>query len=142
MKSVRADYLKLYAVTDDGPNLVNRVRLALDGGATCIQRRAKCVSFEEAKADALAIRSLCREAGVPFIVNDSLELALAVDADGLHVGQNDVPADKARRALGPDKILGVSAATVADALKAERDGADYLGTGAMHPTATKPTPDA
>ena len=138
MKSVRADYLKLYAVTDDGPNLVNRVRLALDGGATCIQRRAKCVSFEEAKADALAIRSLCREAGVPFIVNDSLELALAVDADGLHVGQNDVPADKARRALGPDKILGVSAATVADALKAERDGADYLGTGAMHPTATKP----
>ena len=138
MKSARADYLKLYAVTDESPGLADRVRLALKGGATCIQHRAKCASFEEARADALAIRTLCREAGVPFIVNDSLELALAVGADGLHVGQDDVPAREARRALGPDRILGVSAATVADALKAERDGADYIGTGAMHPTPTKP----
>jgi len=138
MKSVRPDYLKLYAVTDDSPGLADRVRLALEGGATCIQHRAKCASFEEAKADALAIQSLCRAADVPFIVNDSLEFALAIGADGLHVGQEDVPAREARRALGPDAILGVSAATVSDAIRAEQDGADYIGTGAMFPTPTKP----
>ncbi|MBO7089813.1 MAG: thiamine phosphate synthase, partial [Lentisphaeria bacterium] len=102
MKSVRRDYLKLYAVTDDGPNLIERVRRAIEGGATCVQHRAKCAAFEDAKADALAILAVCREYGVPFIVNDSPELALAVGADGLHVGQDDVPAREARRALGPD----------------------------------------
>ena len=137
MKSVRPDYLKLYAITDDGPNLVERVRLALAGGATCIQHRAKGASFEAAKADALAIQSLCREAGVPFIVNDSLELALDIGADGLHVGQSDTAARDARRALGPDAILGVSAATVAEAVNAEQDGADYIGAGAVFPTSTK-----
>ena len=137
MKSVRPDYLKLYAITDDGPNLVERVRLALEGGATCIQHRAKGASFEAAKADALAIQAFCREFGVPFIVNDSLELALAIGADGLHVGQSDTAAREARRALGPDAILGVSAATVAEALKAEQDGADYIGVGAVFPTSTK-----
>ena len=137
MKSVRPDYLKLYAITDDGPNLIERVRLALEGGATCIQHRAKGASFEDAKADALAIQALCREAGVPFIVNDSLELALAIGADGLHVGQSDTAAREARRALGPDAILGVSASTVAEAVRAERDGADYLGVGAVFPTSTK-----
>ena len=114
MKSARPDYLTLYAITDDGPNLLERVRLALEGGATCIQHRAKGASFEAAKADALAIQSLCRTFGVPFIVNDSLELALAIGADGLHVGQSDTAAREARRALGPDAILGVSAATVAE----------------------------
>lgn len=138
MKSVRPDYLKLYAVTDEGPDLIERVRLAIEGGATCIQHRAKGASFEAAKADAFAVQAVCREAGVPFIVNDSLELALAVGADGLHVGQDDIPAREARRALGPDAILGVSAATVADAVRAERDGADYLGTGAVFPSSTKP----
>ena len=137
MKSVRPDYLKLYAITDEGPNLIERVRFALEGGATCIQHRAKGASFEDAKADALAIRALCREAGVPFIVNDSLELALAIGADGLHVGQSDTAAREARRALGPDAILGVSASTVAEAVRAERDGADYLGVGAVFPTSTK-----
>ena len=137
MKSVRPDYLKLYAITDDGPNLVERVRLALEGGATCIQHRAKGASFEAAKADALAIQALCREFDVPFIVNDSLELALAIGADGLHVGQSDTAAREARHALGPDAILGVSAATVAEALKAEQDGADYIGVGAVFPTSTK-----
>ena len=138
MKSVRPDYLKLYAVTDDGPNLIERVRRAIEGGATCVQHRAKCAAFEDAKTDALAILAVCREYGVPFIVNDSLELALAVGADGLHVGQDDVPAREARRALAPDAILGVSAATVEDAIRAEEDGADYIGTGAVFPTATKP----
>ncbi len=137
MKSVRPDYLKLYAITDDGPNLVERVRLALEGGATCIQHRAKGASFDAAKVDALAIQALCREAGVPFIVNDSLELALAIGADGLHVGQSDTAAREARRALGPDAILGVSAATVAEAIRAEQDGADYIGVGAVFPTSTK-----
>ena len=137
MKSVRPDYLNLYAITDDGPDLVERVRLALEGGATCIQHRAKGASFEDAKADALAIQSLCREAGVPFIVNDSLELALAIGADGLHVGQSDTAAREARSALGPDALLGVSAATVAEAVKAEQDGADYIGAGAVFPTSTK-----
>ena len=126
MKSVRHDYLKLYAITDDGPNLIERVRLALEGGATCIQHRAKGASFEAAKADALAIQALCREFGVPFIVNDSLELALAIGADGLHVGQSDTAAREARRALGPDAILGVSAATVAEAVKAEDVTVEHL----------------
>lgn len=138
MKSVRPDYLSLYAVTDEGPNLVERVRLAIEGGATCIQHRAKGASFEAAKADALEVQAVCRAAGVPFIVNDSLELALAVGADGLHVGQDDVPAREARRVLGPDAILGVSAATVADAIQAVQDGADYIGTGAVFPSTTKP----
>ena len=137
MKSVRPDYLKLYAITDDGPDLIGRVRLALEGGATCIQHRAKGASFEAARADALSIQALCREFGVPFIVNDSLELALAIGADGLHVGQSDTAAREARRALGPDAILGVSAASVAEAIRAERDGADYLGVGAVFPTSTK-----
>ena len=137
MKSVRHDYLKLYAITDDGPNLIERVRLALEGGATCIQHRAKGASFEAARADSLSIQALCREFGVPFIVNDSLELALAIGADGLHVGQSDTAAREARRALGPDAILGVSAASVAEAIRAERDGADYLGVGAVFPTSTK-----
>ena len=87
MKSVRPDFLKLYAVTDESPGLADRVRLAVAGGANCIQHRAKCATFEAAKADALAIQALCREFDVPFIVNDSLELALAIGADGLHVGQ-------------------------------------------------------
>ena len=138
MKSVRPDYLSLYAVTDEGPNLVERVRLAIEGGATCIQHRAKGASLKAAKADALAVQAVCRAAGVPFIVNDSLELALAVGADGLHVGQDDVPAREARRALGPGAILGVSAATVADAIRAVQDGADYIGTGAVFPSKTKP----
>ncbi len=137
MKSVRHDYLKLYAITDDGPNLIERVRLALEGGATCIQHRAKGASFEAAKADALAIQALCREFGVPFIVNDSLELALAIGADGLHVGQKDIVANAARRALGPDAILGVSAASVLEAVKAAWSGADYIGVGAVFPTSTK-----
>ena len=137
MKSVRPDYLKLYAVTDDGPNLIERVRLALEGGATCIQHRAKGASFEAAKADALAIQSLCREFGVPFIVNDSLELALAIGADGLHVGQKDIVATAARRALGPDAVLGVSASSVLEAVKAAWSGADYIGVGAVFPTSTK-----
>jgi len=138
MKSARPDFFKLYAVTDEGPDLVERVRLAIKGGATCIQHRAKGASFEAAKADALAVRAVCRDAGVPFIVNDSLELALAVGADGLHVGQDDVPAREARCALGPEAILGVSAATVADAVRAVQDGADYIGTGAVFPSTTKP----
>ncbi len=137
MKSARHDCLKLYAITDDGPNLIERVRFALEGGATCIQHRAKGASFEAAKADALAIQALCREFGVPFIVNDSLELALAIGADGLHVGQSDTAAREARRALGSAAILGVSAATVAEAVRAEEDGADYIGVGAVFPTSTK-----
>ncbi len=137
MKSVRPDYLKLYAITDNGPNLLERVRLALEGGATCIQHRAKGASFEAAKADALAIQALCREFDVPFIVNDSLELALAIGADGLHVGQKDIVATAARRALGPDAILGVSAASVLEAGNAVWSGADYIGVGAVFPTSTK-----
>ena len=138
MKSVSPDFLKLYAVTDEGPNLVERVRLAIEGGATCVQHRAKGASFEEAKADALAIQALCREAGVPFIVNDSLELALAVGADGLHVGQKDIVATAARRVLGPDAILGVSASSVLEAVNAVYSGADYIGVGAVFPSSTKP----
>ena len=143
MKSanITAAALQLYAVTDsrwlNGTALAEAVEKALAGGVTCVQLREKHLPFDEFLRTAKAIKSLCQSYHVPFIVDDNLDIALACDADGLHIGQNDMPAAKARKLLGPDKILGVSAQTVEQAIAACRDGADYLGVGAVFPTGTK-----
>ena len=113
------------------------VRQALLGGVTMVQLREKNCSAKEFFETAQRVKKITDQAGVPLIINDRVDIALAVDADGVHVGQSDIPAAEARRLLGPDKIIGVSARTVEQARKAEADGADYLGVGAMFVTGTK-----
>lgn len=134
--------LLLYAVTDrawlqPGETLLGRVRDAIEGGATFVQLREKDLDPAAFLAEGREIGALCREMGVPFVVDDDVDLALACGADGAHVGQSDLAAGEARKKLGPDKILGVSAQTVEQALAAERAGADYLGVGAVFSTSTK-----
>ena len=132
----------LYAVTDrawlNGRSLVECVRQAIEGGATFVQLREKHAPFDEVVALGKELAALCREAGVPFVVDDDVDAALACGADGVHVGQEDMACAKARELLGPEAIVGVSAQTVEQALKAQADGADYLGVGALIPTPTKP----
>lgn len=141
MEATRESML-LYAVTDRswlrGRTLAFCVEEALKGGATFVQLREKNASFEERCELARQIIPICRLHGVPFVVNDDVETALAVGADGVHVGQDDMACAEARRRLGPDAIVGVSAQTVEQAIAAERAGASYLGVGAVMPTATKP----
>ena len=133
--------LRLYAVTDrswlNGRKLADDVRAAIRGGATMIQLREKELTHEEFKAEALEIQALCREEGVPFIVNDDVALACEICADGVHVGQSDMEAGNVRALIGPDKILGVSVRTPEEAVEAERKGADYLGAGAVFHTGSK-----
>lgn len=133
--------LRLYAITDrrwlKGIPLANAVEQALAGGATCVQLREKELPYAEFLALAREIKKICHCYQVPFIVDDNPDIALAADADGLHIGQNDLPAAEARKLLGPDKILGVTAKTLPQALAACKAGADYLGSGAVFPTDTK-----
>ena len=135
------DNLLLYAITDrywlNGRPLSQVVRESLEGGVTLLQLREKNLDDESFLAEAVEIKELCREFKVPFIVNDNVDVALKMDADGIHVGQSDMEAGKVREKLGPDKILGVSAQTVEEAIKAEKAGADYLGVGAVFPTGSK-----
>ena len=132
----------VYAVTDRawlrGRKLADCVRQAIDGGATFVQLREKEAPFDEMVELARELQAICTEAGVPFVVDDEVEVAIASGADGVHVGQDDMACAQAREALGPDAIVGVSAQTVEQALKAQADGADYLGVGALIPTPTKP----
>ncbi|HEY7585551.1 MAG TPA: thiamine phosphate synthase [Candidatus Deferrimicrobiaceae bacterium] len=124
---------RLYVITDErvgrGRSHLQIAEGAILGGADAIQLRDKEASGGRLFGVALGLRRLTREAKIPFIVNDRLDVAMAVDADGVHVGQDDLPASVARRILGPGKILGVSAETVEEALAAQKDGADYLGVG-------------
>ena len=136
------DQLLLYAVTDrhwlkEGELLDTPVEQTLRGGTTFLQIREKDLEDAEFEEEALRLQKLCRKYGVPFIVNDNVELALRINADGIHVGQEDMEAGRVREMLGPDRILGVSAQTVEDALRAEAAGADYLGVGAVFPTGSK-----
>ena len=137
--------LLLYAVTDrhwlDGRRLVDVVRESLDGGVTMVQLREKTLDEANFFAEAKELQALCRERGVPFLVNDNVEIARQMDADGVHVGQSDMEAQDVRALLGPDKILGVSAQTVEQAVLAEKHGADYLGVGAVFPTGSKDDAD-
>ena len=131
----------LYAVTDrawtGAQTLYQQVECALKGGATCVQLREKNLPEAEFLAEAKEIGALCRVYGVPFIVNDSVKVALACGADGVHVGQDDMEAGAARATVGEKMMIGVSVRTVEDALQAQRAGADYLGVGAVFSTSTK-----
>ena len=133
--------LKIYAVTDrywlNGKELADDVEKAILGGATMIQLREKDLDLNSFVAEALKIKEVCKKYDIPFIINDSLEVFLAVDADGIHVGQNDMRADLVREKIGKNKILGVSAETVEEAILAEKMGADYLGVGTIFNTSTK-----
>lgn len=137
----RPEDMLLYAVTDrawlNGETLESQVEKALKGGATFVQLREKELDEEKFLEEAKKIKKLCAEYHVPFVINDNVDIALKVDADGVHVGQSDMEAGKVREKLGPDKIIGVSCKTVEQALLAKKHGADYLGVGAMYPTGTK-----
>lgn len=133
--------LLLYAVTDRAwvgeKTLYQQVEMAIKGGATFVQLREKKLDEESFYQEALEIQKLCKELKVPFVINDNVELAKKIDADGVHVGQSDMEAGNVREILGPDKIIGVSAQTVEQAKLAEERGADYLGVGAVFPTGSK-----
>ena len=133
--------LRLYAVTDRAwvgrQTLCQQVEAALQGGVTCVQLREKHLDRDAFLAEARQICALCRQYGVPFIVNDDLDIALACGADGVHVGQDDMPAAEVRRRAGRRLIVGVSAHTPEEARQAEAAGADYLGAGAVFGSATK-----
>ena len=131
----------LYLVTDagllSGRDLLSSVGEALEGGVTMVQLREKNLSGRSFYELALALRALTLAQKVPLIINDRLDIALAAGADGVHLGQEDLPAGAAREVLGMGQLLGISAATLDEALQAERQGADYIGVGAMFPTTTK-----
>lgn len=130
----------MYLVTDGGQdaNFCNIVQQAIAGGATLVQLREKNLSTADFLDLARQLKHITALHNVPLIINDRLDIALAADADGLHVGKEDLPVALARRLLGPGKILGATAANVADAMAAEQAGADYIGSGAVYPTSTKP----
>lgn len=134
-------HMLLYAVTDRAwtgeQTLLQQVEAALKGGVTCVQLREKNMDNTAYLREAREILNLCRQYKVPFIVNDNVEVAIACGADGIHVGQEDTTADEVRRRIGRDMILGVSVHTVEEAREAVRNGADYLGLGAVFPTSTK-----
>lgn len=138
---MKSESLLLYAVTDrhwlNGETLYSQVEKALKGGATFIQLREKELNEDLFQKEALEIQKLCRSYNVPFVLDDDVDLAVKVNADGVHVGQSDMEAGKVREKIGPDRILGVSAQTVEEAIKAEKEGADYLGVGAVFPTSSK-----
>lgn len=137
----KREHLILYAITDRhwlrGDTLAHQVELALQGGATMIQLREKELCAAELKREAVEIQAICRRYQVPFLINDNVALAQEIDADGVHVGQSDMEAGHVREILGPDKIIGVTAKTVEQAMRAEAAGADYLGSGAVFATGTK-----
>ena len=134
-------HMLLYAVTDRAwtgkQTLYQQVEAALKGGVTCVQLREKELDQAEFLQEAKELCALCRRYGVPFIVNDNVDIAVACKADGIHVGQEDMAAGEVRRRAGEDMILGVSVHTAEEARQAVRDGADYLGLGAVFPTSTK-----
>ncbi len=143
MKSI--DYT-LYVCTDralmSSKTIEESVEKAIKGGAGVIQLREKDAPGLEFYEIAESVHSITERYGIPLIINDRVDIALAIGAEGVHVGQEDIPASAVRRIIGPDMILGVSASSVEEAVQAEHDGADYLGVGAMNPTATKRDADS
>ncbi len=137
----KKEIMRLYAVTDRAwtgrQTLLEQVEDALKGGATCVQLREKELDEEHFLQEAIAMKALCHQYGVPFIINDNVDIAIQCGADGVHVGQSDMEASAVREKIGPDMIIGVSAQTIEAALAAQAAGADYLGVGAVFPTSTK-----
>ena len=140
-KKMKKEDLLLYAVTDrhwlNGETLYSQVEKTLEGGTTFVQLREKELDEAHFLKEAKEIKELCARYRVPFVINDNVDIALEMDADGVHVGQSDMEADDVRAKLGPDKIIGVSAQTVEQAVLAEKRGADYLGVGAVFHTDSK-----
>lgn len=138
---VAKEAMRLYVVTDRSwlgtQSLAAQVEDTLKAGATFVQLREKSMDSAGILEEAKELKALCGRYGVPFVVNDDVQVALDCGADGVHVGQEDMACAKARAILGPDKIVGVSAHTVEEALAAQRDGADYIGVGAVFGTTTK-----
>ena len=141
MKNFNRDNLRLYAVTDRSwlgeQTLYEQVEEALRGGATMVQIREKELDEEDFEDEARDIQKLCRKYQVPLIINDNVALAKRMDADGVHIGQSDMEMKNARKLLGEDKIIGVTAKTIEQAKAAEAAGADYLGSGAVFGSSTK-----
>ena len=145
MKFTRDEIRKsmlLYAVTDqmwlkEGETLLDVCENVLENGATFPQIREKDLSEEAFEQEAAKLKDLCAKYRVPYVVNDSVEIAVDIDADGVHVGQSDIKGRDIRAIIGPDKILGISAGTVEEAVAAEKAGADYIGVGAVFATSTK-----
>ena len=133
--------LNLYAITDrhwlNGRTLYSVVKESLEGGVTFLQLREKELDEEHFLEEARKLQKLCREYQVPFVINDNVDIAVAINADGVHVGQSDMEAGDVRAKLGPDKIIGVTAKTVEQAVLAQERGADYLGVGAVFHTDSK-----
>ena len=133
--------MRLYAVTDrhwtGKKTLIEQAEEALCGGITCLQLREKELAEDEFLDEAIKLRKLCRSYGVPFVVNDNVEIAVKCGADGVHVGQGDMDVRRVREIVGENVFIGVSAQNVGQALEAERGGADYLGVGAVFATSTK-----
>lgn len=132
--------LSLYLVTDksdDVEKFLKTIEEGIKGGVSVVQIREKTADTLDFYNLALRVKEITTKYDVPLIINDRVDVALAIDADGVHVGQSDMPCDVTRALVGPDKIVGVSAATIEEAKKAESDGADYIGSGAVFPTATK-----
>lgn len=134
--------LTLYLVTDSELNTADSlpaaVQQAIQGGVTLVQLREKTANSRAFYEKALQVKAVTDRYQIPLIINDRLDIALAVDAAGVHLGQEDIPVSAARRLLGPDKIIGATAKTLEQALAAERDGADYLGCGSMYLSTAKP----
>lgn len=139
--NISKETMTLYGVTDrgnlHGRTLAQQVEESLKGGVTLVQLREKHLSFQEFLQEAKEIKEICHRYNVPLLINDSVEICIESGADGVHVGQKDMEAGLVREKLGKDKIIGVSARTVEQALAAQNAGADYLGVGAVFSTSTK-----
>ena len=145
MKKEDIDY-SVYLVTDHrnktDEEFLKIIEEAIKGGTSILQLREKTASTKDFYQLALKVKEITSKYDVPLLINDRIDIAIAVDSEGVHIGQDDMPADIARKIIGEDKILGVSASTVEEAKKAEIDGADYIGSGAVFPTATKDDADS
>lgn len=132
---------KLYLITDEkacnGKNFYESIRKSIQGGAGIVQLREKNLSTKDFYEKALEVKKICKECGAIFIINDRLDIAQAVEADGVHLGQSDMPVEIARKILKEKFLIGVSAKNIEQAIKAEKDGADYIGSGAIFSTTTK-----
>jgi thiamine-phosphate pyrophosphorylase len=140
-KKLRSDF-HLYVLTDQnlsrGRSNEEVVEEAIAGGADAIQLRDKGCTAKQLLQEALKLKEITSKSGVPFIINDRVDVAMAADADGVHLGQDDIPLVWARKLLGKDKIIGISTHNLEEAIQAEKDGADYIGVGSVFPTTTKP----
>ncbi|MBE6876414.1 MAG: thiamine phosphate synthase [Ruminococcus sp.] len=138
---INPEMMRLYAVTDrhwlGRKTLAQQVEEALKGGVTCVQLREKNLDFDSFLKEAIELKKICSVYHVPLLINDNIQIALKSGADGVHIGQNDMPVEEARKLLGEDKIIGVTAKTIEQALEAQNHGADYLGSGAMFASSTK-----